>query len=173
MRPTALLPLRRKANWGFFRPKNPTALAGFEPPNMGTKGQHATSRPPKPLRLKYWRTPRSSILLEKATGRRLVRKFCAFYGTRTFIITFTTARHPSLSWARSIQSMSLNTLLENPFQYDPPFLALVIQVVSFPQDSPPQPCMHPSSPPYVPYAPKFLVDTNINLLLIQFNYCRY
>ena len=34
----------------FFRPKNPTASAGCEPANMGTKGQHATSRPPKPLR---------------------------------------------------------------------------------------------------------------------------
>ena len=31
-----------------FRPKNPTALAGFEPANFGTKGQHATPRPPKP-----------------------------------------------------------------------------------------------------------------------------
>ena len=29
--------------------KIPTALAGFEPANLGTKGQHATSRPPKPL----------------------------------------------------------------------------------------------------------------------------
>jgi hypothetical protein len=48
---TALLPLRRKACWGFFRPKNPTASAGFESANLGTKGQQATSRPPKPL---YW-----------------------------------------------------------------------------------------------------------------------
>jgi hypothetical protein len=46
---TALLTLRRKACWGFFRPKNPTVSAGFEPANMGTKGQHATSRPPKAL----------------------------------------------------------------------------------------------------------------------------
>jgi hypothetical protein len=44
----ALLPLRRKACWGFCRPKNPTTSAGFEPANLGTKGQHATSRPPKP-----------------------------------------------------------------------------------------------------------------------------
>ena len=29
--------------------KNPTASAGFEPSNLGTKGQHAISRPPKPL----------------------------------------------------------------------------------------------------------------------------
>jgi hypothetical protein len=49
---TALLPLRRKACWGFFRPKNPKSSAGFEPANLGTKGQHATSRPPKPLQ---WR----------------------------------------------------------------------------------------------------------------------
>ena len=25
----------------FFRPKNPTASAGFEPTNLGTRGQHA------------------------------------------------------------------------------------------------------------------------------------
>ena len=34
----------------FFALKNPMALAGFEPMNLGTKGQHATSRPPKPLK---------------------------------------------------------------------------------------------------------------------------
>ena len=33
----------------FFALKNPTTLAGFEPANLGTKGQHATSRPSKPL----------------------------------------------------------------------------------------------------------------------------
>jgi hypothetical protein len=49
MGPTALLPLRRKACWGFFRPKNPTASAGCEPVNLGIKGQHATSRPREPL----------------------------------------------------------------------------------------------------------------------------
>ena len=32
----------------FFALKNPTASTGFEPANLGTKGQHATSRPPKP-----------------------------------------------------------------------------------------------------------------------------
>jgi hypothetical protein len=32
-----------------FCPKNPTASAGFEPANLGTKGQHAASRPPKLL----------------------------------------------------------------------------------------------------------------------------
>ena len=33
----------------FFALKNPTASAGFEPANLGTKGQHATSRPSKLL----------------------------------------------------------------------------------------------------------------------------
>ena len=37
MGPTALLPLRRKAYRGFFRPKNSTASAGFERTNLGTK----------------------------------------------------------------------------------------------------------------------------------------
>ena len=60
MAPTALLPLRRNACWGFFRPKNPTASAGFEPANLGTKGQYATHIPPKPRSWddveKYFRT---------------------------------------------------------------------------------------------------------------------
>ena len=33
----------------FFALKNPTVSARFEPANLGTKSQHATSRPPKPL----------------------------------------------------------------------------------------------------------------------------
>jgi hypothetical protein len=39
---------RRAEN--FFTLKNPTASAGFKPANLGTKGQHATSRPPKPIK---------------------------------------------------------------------------------------------------------------------------
>jgi hypothetical protein len=42
MGPTALLPLLRKACWGFFRPKNQTA--GFEPANLGIRGQHANQK---------------------------------------------------------------------------------------------------------------------------------
>ena len=37
----------------FFALKNPTASAGYEPANLGTKGQHATSRPLKPLYFGY------------------------------------------------------------------------------------------------------------------------
>ena len=39
-----LLPFRRKACC-----KNPTVSVGFEPANLGIRGQHATSTPPKPL----------------------------------------------------------------------------------------------------------------------------
>ena len=33
----------------FFALKNPMASAGSEPANLGSEGQHATYRPPKPL----------------------------------------------------------------------------------------------------------------------------
>ena len=36
----------------FFALKNPKTSSGFEPANLGTKGQYATSRPPKPMRSK-------------------------------------------------------------------------------------------------------------------------
>ena len=42
-------PSERRRAEDFFSLKNPTASAGFEPANLGTKGQHAISRPPKPL----------------------------------------------------------------------------------------------------------------------------
>jgi hypothetical protein len=37
----------------FFAVKNPTASARFEPANLGTKGQHATPRPPQPMPTPY------------------------------------------------------------------------------------------------------------------------
>ena len=51
-------------------------------------------------------TPWSTVLLEKLNGSQLVKKFSTFYGNRRFITAFTSARHLSLSWARSIKSMS-------------------------------------------------------------------
>ena len=55
--------------------------------------------------LYYLLTPWSRVFLEKLTGLQLVKKFPAFYGTRRFITVFTNARHLSLSWASSIQSI--------------------------------------------------------------------
>ena len=75
------------------------------------------------------------------------QEFPAFYGTRTFITTFTSAPHLSLSSARSMQSMlpdpnSWRSLLILSSIY-----ARVFQVVSVPQVSPPKPCIHLYSPP--------------------------
>ena len=53
----------------------------------------------------YLLTPCSTVLLQKLTGSQLVKKFPAFYGTQRFITAFTSARHLSLSWANSIQSI--------------------------------------------------------------------
>ena len=50
--------------------------------------------------LALWRR----ILLEKLKIPKLVKKFPAFYGTRSFITVFTRAHQLSLLWARSIQS---------------------------------------------------------------------
>ena len=57
--------------------------------------------------LTYLLTLRTRVLLEKLTGSQLNKKVPAFYGTR-FITALTIARHPSLFWARSFQSMPLN-----------------------------------------------------------------
>ena len=51
MGPTALLPLRRKACWGFFRPEKSWRLRpGFNSWTWVLKGSMLTPRPPKPLK---------------------------------------------------------------------------------------------------------------------------
>ena len=56
----------------------------------------------------------AAVLLEKLTGFQLVKKFPAFYGTRSFITALTSARHLSLSWARSIQSIPSHPTSRRP-----------------------------------------------------------
>ena len=55
--------------------------------------------------LTYLLGPWSRVLLEKLTGFQLVKKFPAFHRSQRFITAFTSARHLSLSWASSIQSI--------------------------------------------------------------------
>ena len=50
-------------------------------------------------------TPWSGVFLTNLIGFGLVIKFSSFYGTRTFITAFTSARHLSLKRASSIQSI--------------------------------------------------------------------
>ena len=54
----------------------------------------------------YLLTAWSRILLEKLSGIQVFKNFSAFYWTRRFITVLTSARHLSLSWAKSIQSMT-------------------------------------------------------------------
>jgi hypothetical protein len=93
-------------------------------------------------------TPCSRVRHKKLTGFQLVKKIPAFYGTRRFITLFTNARHLSISWASSIQSIKHIPLPEVPSHYYPPIYAWVIEVVYFPQVYPSKPCIRLSSPPY-------------------------
>jgi hypothetical protein len=70
---TALFPSEGRRAEDFFALKNPTALAGFEPANLGTKGQHAISRPPKPLFICHGQY----IILESI----VVQKLCKTVGS--------------------------------------------------------------------------------------------
>ena len=54
----------------------------------------------------YWLTPYSRHLPEKLTVPQPVKKFPTFYGTQMFITAFTSARHLSVSWTSSIQSIT-------------------------------------------------------------------
>jgi len=64
--------------------------------------------------LTYWLTPWSIVLFENLTSFQLVKKFPTFYGTRRFITVPTSARHLSVSWAISIQSIAHIPLPEDP-----------------------------------------------------------
>ena len=96
--------------------------------------------------LTYLLTPWSTVLLDKLMGFQLVKKFPAFYGIWKYITKVTWASHLSLSQARSVQSISRIPLPEDLSYHYPPIYVLVIQVVSFPQVSPPKPCVHLSCP---------------------------
>jgi hypothetical protein len=83
----------------------------------------------------------SRALLDKRTGSQLVKKVRAFYGTRRVITAACPYPKPDQS------SPSRRILLpEDPPSYYPSIHAWVFQVVSFPQVSPPKPCMYLSSP---------------------------
>jgi len=57
--------------------------------------------------------------LRSLTGPQPVKKFPAVYGTRRFITVFTSARHLSLSWVISIQTMPpYSTSWKSAFPYE-------------------------------------------------------
>jgi len=86
--------------------------------------------------LTYLLTLWNRVLLEKLTGFQLVKKFPAFHRTRRFITAFTSARHLSLSWVSSIQSIPPH----------PPFWRFIL-ILSKPQPTVQQPVLiTPSNP---------------------------
>jgi len=60
---------------------------------------------PKHYLLIYLLTPCSRVLLRKLSRYQLVKKFPIFYGTRILFTAFKSARHVSLYWTCSIQSI--------------------------------------------------------------------
>jgi hypothetical protein len=60
-------------------------------------------------------TPLILLFPEKLTSPQLIKNLPAFYGSQMFITAFTRARHMSLRWARSIQSMLLSHFLKIHF----------------------------------------------------------
>ena len=72
MGPIILLPFRRKACWGiFYRPLKIRRLRpGLNPrANLGIRGQHSTSAPPKPLFLCYLFTKVQVITIYVSSAR--------------------------------------------------------------------------------------------------------
>ena len=61
----------------------------------------------KPHILTYLLTSCNTVL-EKPTGSQLVKKFPTFYGTPRLITAVKNARHLTLTWASSIQSIPLH-----------------------------------------------------------------
>ena len=91
-------------------------------------------------------------LLEKLIGLKSVKKFPSFYGTRKFIISFTSARHLSLSWASSIQSIPPHPTSWRSILILSSHLRLDIQNSVFLQFTPPKSFIHISFPhtSYIP-----------------------
>jgi hypothetical protein len=98
------------------------------------------------LKFKYLFIPWSRVLLEKLTGFAASQEIPRIYGTPTFITVLTSARHLSLSWARSIQSPKPPSTPWRSLLILSSHLRLGLPKGLFPQASPPKPCAHISPP---------------------------
>ena len=105
-------------------------------------------------------TPCSRVLLEKLTGSQPVKKFPTFYGTRRFITALTSARHLSLSWASSIQSMPSHPTSWRSILILSSHLCLGLTSASFPQVSSSKPCTHL-------YSPRICATCHAHLILLD------
>jgi len=113
--------------------------------------------------LTYLLTPWSRVPLKNLNGSHLVKRFPEFYRTRRFIITFTSARQLSLSWASSTQSIPPHPTSWRSILVLSSHLRLGLLSGSFPTISPPKPCILLSYPPYALHASPiwfFIPQTN-------------
>ena len=99
--------------------------------------------------LTYFLTAWSRVILEKLTGSQPVKEFPAFYGTRMFITAFTSARHLSLSWASSIQSIPPHPTSWISILISSSHLCLGLPSGLYPSSFLPKHSIRLSSPPYV------------------------
>ena len=99
----------------------------------------------------YLPTPWSRVLLEKLTCVQLVKKFPVFYGK--FITAFTSARHLSLSWASSIQSIPRHPTSWRSTVILSSHLCQGLPSGLFPSGFPTKPCICLSSPPHAIHTP--------------------
>ena len=102
--------------------------------------------------LTYLLTPWCRVLLEKLTGLQLVKKFTAFHGTRRFITALTSVRHPSLSWASTIQSTYPHPTSWRSMLILSTHLRLGLPSGLFPSGFPTKTLYAPSPHPYAPHA---------------------
>ena len=105
----------------------------------------------------YLLTPWSRVLLQKLTGFQLVKKFPALYGTRTFITAVTSARHLSLSWASSIQSIPPHPTFWRPILILSSYLCLGLQSGLFPSAFPTKTLYTPLHSPIRATCPAHLI----------------
>ena len=95
---------------------------------------------------KLWNT----ILFRKLIIPHLVKKFTSFYGIQTFITILRWVHISSLAWAISMKSIPSHHISKIHLSVFLP------SVVSFLWVSPPNLCVHFSSPPYMPHAPPII-----------------
>jgi hypothetical protein len=91
-------------------------------------------------------------LPKRVTGPRLVKKFPALYVTGRFITAFTSARHLSLSWPRTIPSIPAHPISWVYILILSSYPHLGPPVIFFPSGFPTNSCMHISNLTYVPHA---------------------